>query len=154
MNKAPVLLLSGWILLLAGCLLPKPGTSRTDAAGDPALLGEWKYVDCNYKNTSVDGTLGVASDGWLAFAGQVHQDYPTEAAELRVRAMWAGGEIRYSELPAGMPVTSYYTVSGRFLYFAESPIGKPEEKDETLLRDGQVFTYRSANWVYKLERLD
>jgi hypothetical protein len=111
-----------------------------------ALLGQWTYVDCTIKNTSVHGILTITEDT-LRFEGEVSQDYPTQPHQSSIPYHAKNNQLIFKNIEGdkGVPVMEYFLIIDGDLYFSRSPIKKPQYVNESDRRFG-------ANWIYKLQR--
>jgi hypothetical protein len=114
------------------------------------LLGKWEYVSCTIKNTSVSGVIEFKSDHHGSFNGKVRQDFPTSPQQTTFEYVLKGSTIenadKLKEGLNGIPILKYFLVKGNQLYFSWDPIKKAEESWDN--------GYLSANWQYKLKRVN
>jgi hypothetical protein len=113
------------------------------AQAQTPLLGKWEYVDCNIKNTSVEGVLEFSSDKFT-FKGKIHEDFPTQPFEEKYEYKISNNKIIYSmEGKNYPPVRAYWFIEGGFLYFSNRAMKS--------VLDDWSGAYRKTNWDYKLK---
>jgi len=110
------------------------------------IQGKWKYIDCSYKNTSVDGVL-VIKDNTIAFDGRIHEDFPTKPYKGMYRYQLDGKRLNiiYREGQENPPVAEYIFLDEEYLYFSTFEIDKIIQATDPRYE---------ANWVFKLQRQD